>query len=246
MKTIEIISHVYAEEFPAFASLMTAQVSSLFLWPPNCPVLYTVVGTPSDTVTFDALRRLQEKLTMQHSFALRWVPVDKPSLFRRGVMRNLAFKNALSDLVWAADADYLFGPGCLEALAGMDFKGLVFPQNAMIHKSHATGDAEIARIVPGEIFKPDLSLFEPWSCKVAIGGLQIVPRELANKGYLDGTKWSQPEPGATRFLDTKEDKKYRESVGGSTPISLPNLYRLRHSDSAFESKEKRLAQTAGK
>ena len=35
MKTIEIVTHCYAEQHPVFAKLLTAQLSSLLLWPPE-------------------------------------------------------------------------------------------------------------------------------------------------------------------------------------------------------------------
>lgn len=256
MKLIEIIVHVYAEEFPAFASLLTAQLSSLVLWQPQrCNVLVTVCGTPGDVLAFNTCTLLHERLRPLPQASLRWVPFDKAHLFRRGCARNMIAKTTGANVVWFADADYLFGPGCLDALAEARLPGTlevgqprcVFPRQYQVHRSHAMGDAEIARIVPGQVFTPDLTLFEPCKLSFAIGGLQIVSGDwAARNGYLDGTKWSQPVPDATRFLDTKEDKHYRAACGGSSPIDLPNLYRLRHSSSSFESPEKRLAQTAGK
>jgi hypothetical protein len=123
---------------------------------------------------------------------------------------------------------------------------MLFPRSAMIHKSHADGDREIARIVPGELFTPDFSLFEPWKIRKAIGGLQIVSGDTARAhGYLDGTAWVEPVPNAKNFLNTHCDKKYRSACGGTSPVDIPNLWRFRHSDSAFQGKAKRLRK-AGK
>jgi hypothetical protein len=65
-------------------------------------------------------------------------------------------------------------------------------------------------------------------------------------GYLDGTRWVKPVPEAKDFLDTREDRVYRGTFKGSTRLELPNLYRCRHSRSAFEPAENRLRQTAAK
>lgn len=249
MKTIEIITHCYAEEFPAFASLLTAQLSSLVLWPPNCPVQVSVCGAGSDQLTMYVVaafgrRMLRDK---RQNVRLQFREFSKPELFRRGFGRNKLFKETRADIVWAADADYVFGPDCLDTLARTEIKhNLVYPQDYWIHRGHGLGDREISLIIPGEVFIPDLSLFQACHVGFAIGGLQIVPGDEARKGYLDGSRWSAAEPNATRFQDTKEDKKYRTAAGGSQPINLPNLYRMRHSCSAFQTAEERLRQTAGK
>jgi sRNA-binding carbon storage regulator CsrA len=175
----------------------------------------------------------------------------REQVFRRSIMRNMAAKESKADILWMIDSDYLMLEGCLDALAASDFKGIAYPREVQIHRAHWLGDKEIARIKPGELFEPDLSLFETKKEKFAIGGLQIVDGDSARKyGYLDNTKWVQPVPDAQDFLDTKEDKAFRnfmiETVGPSTPLSLPNLFRFRHSESAFEPPENRLAQTAHK
>lgn len=240
-KTVEIVVHCYAEERPVFASLLTAQLSSLVIWPPStCEVVVDVVGCNSDALTRGVVRVFQQQREAPQ-IVIRWRGMTKPEMFRRGYARNLFFKTTFADFIWATDCDYLFGEGCLDALAAMNFQDCIgYPEAYLIHKSHAAGDAEIARIVPGSPFVPDLSLYVPEFPKHAIGGLQIAPRDFARQGYLDGTKWSRPDDSATRF-SYAEDRRYRSRT---MKIPLPGVYRFRHSVTDYEPAEKRLASTA--
>ncbi len=239
--------HCLADPYPVFASLLTAQLSSLILWPPKtCRVIFNVVYHPFDVATLnvlDAFWPSRDESEMPDNVTLcRW-PMSKPELFRRGYMRNIICKQTAADLVWLADCDYLWGNGCLDALAAMtpDIDRLVWPHRYMIHKDHATGDAEIARITPGEVFTPDLTLFRRTSSGFAIGGMQILPRDVARLGYLDGTKWSKPAEGATRF-SYQEDRRYRG--GPRKAIELPGVYRFRHSVTDYQPAAERLAATS--
>jgi len=273
MKTVEIITHCFAEKIPAFASLLTAQLSSLILWEPrNCMAVLTICYAEDDQRTKWVIERLveivdgckEDEPELARAIDTGLVPcphprvdmkllfeLDRAKLFRRSIGRNMAARRSRADIVWFADCDYIFGEGCLDALAASEFTGLTYPQEVQIHRAHHIGDAEIARIKPGELFTPDLSLFETKREKFAIGGLQIVPGDVARKyGYCDGGRWQKPADPAQGFQDTREDKAYRqemiEKCGPSKAIHLPNLYRFRHSESAFEDSAKRLAQTAGK
>jgi len=253
MKSIEVVAHCFAEKRPEFAKLLTAQLSSLELWPAKADIQVTVCTAKSDNLTMSVCKAFNNDWVEDSDYPVletieaaehRW-------LFRRSIIRNRCAKESLADIVWFCDADYIFGQGCLDALAASDFKGLAYPKEVQIHRAHWLGDKEIARIEPGKLFEPDLSLFETKREKFAIGGLQIVDGDSARKyGYLDATKWVQPVPDAQDFLDTKEDKAFRnfmiEKCGPSTQLDLPNLYRFRHSASAFEPPENRLAQTAHK
>ena len=244
-KQIAIVVHCYAIRRPVFASMLRAQLSSLILHPPKTRVSVDVCCHEQDNLVLNVVREFSSRgLHVTADMAIG------SHLMRRAIGRNACAKllgKQGVDIVWHCDADYFWHDGCLDTLASVEFPhALVYPREASIHKSHAIGDRELARVNPGELFEPDLSLFEPWKPPYAIGGLQITTGENARKGYLDGTKWTQPVPDATDFLDTKEDRAYRAACGGSKPIDIPNLFRLRHSVSSFESAEKRLAQTAGK
>ncbi len=243
MKTIEIVVHCYAEKIPDFAAMLTAQLSSLVLWTPKtCNVTLRVCAKSGDQLTDEAGFGFGPFLAENVFSDPLWL--DGTDIFRRAIGRNIAAKRSNADIVWFADADYLFGEGCLDALAASDFKGLAYPRDIMIHKSHAVGDAELARIKIGEQFEPDLTLFKPQRIKFAIGGLQIVDGDTARAGgYLDGTRWVKPTT-ATDFQDTREDRVFRGLFPKSTALELPNLFRMRHSRSAFESADSRLKQTS--
>lgn len=250
---IELVVHCYSEQIPQFASMLTAQLSSLLLWPPKqCTVRVVVCCTRSDKLTLSVCAWFIRHFLDANVLAkIAPLLMDKGQLFRRGCGRNLAAKKSQAGILWFIDSDYILGEGCLDTLAerhhGQFPANIVFPRTVHIHRSHRLGDEEIARIEPGKIFTPDLSLFEPRQEKMAIGGLQIVSGDTARKyGYCDNSKWSEPVDEAGGFRNTAEDKVYRNLLGGSAAIDLPNVFRLRHSASAFEPAEKRLKQTEGK
>jgi hypothetical protein len=247
MRQVELVVHCWAEKRPVFAHMLTAQLSSLVLWRPKCIVKVTVFCTPGDKLTAKVLAGF--RATIEKPPNTVWVRpwhVPPPCLFRRAIGRDMAGKASTADVVWFADCDYLFtegpdGKATLDHLAEHTWTTQAgFPAQALIHKTHATGDAEMARVVPGEVWEPDLSLFQPWKPPGAIGGLQIVPGDVARRGYCTGTKWLNPT-NAADFQDTREDRVYRCSIPGPhTRLDLPGLYRLRHTDSAFETAEQRV------
>jgi hypothetical protein len=245
-KTVEIIVHCYAVAIPDFAKMLTAQLSSILQMPPKCGVCVSVCTSAKDELTQHVVQQFSEAFHDAGDSVSAWL-FDETRLFRRAIARNQCALATKADVVWFADADYLCGEGALDAMAKIDFQStLAFPRHVFIHRSHAMGDRELARIIPGEMFLPDLSIYEQRTEKFAIGGLQIVSGFTARTaGYLDRTKWVEPVK-ADRFLDTKEDKAFRAKCGSSAAVDIPNLYRMRHSQSAFEDPAKRLAQTAGK
>lgn len=250
MKTIEIVVHCFSERHPVFARLLTMQLSSMCLWPPKtCDLLVTVVCKATDEATQAAANTMSRSFKQPANVRLRLLYLEECDLFRRAIGRNIAALGSCADILWYADCDYAITEGFLDRLAAAEWpeSRVAYPQAVQVHRSHAIGDAEIARITPGRLFTPDMTLFEEKREKFAIGGLQFCRGEDARKyGYLNGTSWVDPVDPAGGFRDTKCDKAYRSIMGGSLPMDLPGLYRFRHSDSAFEPAEKRLAQTAGK
>lgn len=240
MRSLEIVVHCYSEALPIYAKMLTAQLSSMILWPPNnCNVLVTVCGTPSDKLTFFVVNKFSERFTIRHPVAIRWLPFEKKSLFRRAIGRNAVFKETTADVVWAADCDYLCGEGALDAIANVDWEAirpheLVFPGHYLNCNSHAEGDAEIERITAGEVFTPYLAPYHRKRLRLGIGGLQIVPQRVARRGYLDATKWCQPRVDETPFPDTDDDARYRRTICSSVPIVVPELRRLRHTETSYE------------
>lgn len=247
MQLLDIVVHAYAEDIPDFASLLTAQLSSIIRHPPasGCAVV-NVCTAPTDRLTLDVVEQFRErsrKTTV--SIVPRCYTTDM--LFRRAIARNMLAKSTRADLVWFADCDYMVGPGTLDAMLAVECDTLWHPKKVLIHKSHQEGDEFIARIAPGRPAEGDLGRFEEHRVSIAIGGLQFVSGDVARaRGYLDGTRWVKPVDPAGGFRDTQEDRVYRGSFERRLSFDIPNLYRLRHSKSAFEAAEKRLAQTAGK
>lgn len=240
MKTIQIITHCYAAKIPDFAAMLAAQMSSLIFWQPHVDVLLTVCCNEDDALTMEAVGSFGT-----HPLpTVRIQPLLMPlrDLFRRAIGRNRAAKASTADVVWFTDADYIFGRGCLDYVAGVDFRdsNSIIPRKAWIHRRHTDGDSEIKRVTIGEVFEPDLSLFQSWHLRLAIGGMQIVKGDFARQGYLDQTKWQNPVVDTSRgFQDTWCDKKYRKTLGLPLPVDIPGCYRMRHSSSAFESAESR-------
>lgn len=239
---IQIVTHCYAAKIPDFAAMLTAQISSLILWPPKVDTLLTVCCNQDDELTMRAIYGIG--LLPVPTVRIEPLTLSLPQLFRRAIGRNLAAKASRAQVVWHADADYLFGRDCIDSLAAVDFRTFnsVIPRKAWLHRSHTEGDAELKRITIGELFEPDLGIFQAWHPKEAIGGLQIVEGTFARKGYLDGTKWQTPVHDVSKgFQNTLEDRKYRrQELHSNTMLAdIHGVYRMRHSSSAFQTASQR-------
>jgi hypothetical protein len=249
MPTLEIIVHCYAEKITDFAALLTAQLSSIINHPPvNGHVVVSVCTTPTDRLTRSVASSFGQRAAHRHvlvNVLARSFTTDM--LFRRAIARNMLAKSTSADLVWFADCDYMVGPRTLDAMLSVDCDTLWHPKKVLIHKSHQEGDEFISRIVPGLLVEGDLGRFDDHRVSIAIGGLQFVSGDVARaRGYLDGTRWVKAVKPEGGFRDTQEDRVYRGSFERRQSFEIPGLMRLRHSKSAFESSESRLAQTAGK
>lgn len=246
---LHVVTHCYSVQIPDFAHLLTAQLSSLYLCPPaRHEVLVTVVTSEDDAVVRACVRDFRD----------RYRDADKPvqieelvlphlELFRRAIGRNIVAKRSKADVVWWADCDYAVNSGFVDYMLECRWPShLVFPSQVMVHNSHEAGDAEIARIKPGQLHHLDRAPFKPQRIRVCIGGLQFAQGDLARKGYLDNTRWTKPlDKFGSGFRDTTEDKIYRGAVLDATPITTPQIFRLRHSRSAFQAREKRVGRRRG-
>jgi hypothetical protein len=244
---LEIVVHCFAEKIPDFASMLTAQLSSIVRHQPSTgKVLVSVCMTSTDRLTYDVVQSMAYKARTS-TVQIRTWPFEKSLLFRRAIGRNYLARRGVADVVWFADCDYMVGPRTLDAILAVECDTLWHPRQVDIHVSHEEGDQFLERIVPGEIVEGNYGRFQTQRVKFAIGGLQFVPGSIARaKGYLDQTRWTKPVDPAGGFRNTAEDKVYRGSFARSEAVEIPNLSRLRHSRSAFEDAAKRLAQTAGK
>jgi hypothetical protein len=244
---IELVIHCFAERLPVFAKMLSAQLASLYSFPPSVPVMVSVVTAPTDSLTISVLSSYSHQFhdkfhAGDRQTRIQAIVIPPAELFRRAIGRNILAKQTKADIVWFLDCDYLFCEGCLDALAKQKIDGLAYPDNYYVHRTHEIGDAEIATIpLCDPTWKPYRSLYERTKNRRAIGGLQIVDGDTARRGgYLDGTRWTVPLKNPTRFVDTKDDMVYRGSFASSRALSLPNLLRMRHTDSAFEKKEERI------
>lgn len=245
MKSLSIVVHVYAEEIPMYAKIFTAQLSGMIHWRPECLVDVQVWTTSTDALTHGVCRSFSSLFAgSAPNVSISVGHLDKLSLFRRAIGRNRSAMMCTSDVMWFADADYIPGEGCLDSIANIDFESLkpkeiAIPFSYMLQNSHADGDAEIARITPGELFVPNLKPYYVKNLTLAIGGLQIVPRETALRGYLNKTSWTRPRMEEIAFPDTHDDIRYRKSLSGGARVPISNLYRIRHSECSYESVDQR-------
>jgi len=137
-----------------------------------------------------------------------------------------------ADWVWFADCDFLFGDGALDALggrAGETDAVLLFPREVQGSRTHATGDKAIAAASgPPRVLAIEREDFSPMRFSRATGGVQIARGDVVRRlGYC---KDSAPRARGLRWRVPREDVKFRRSLGTrGTPIDLPNVYRIRHS-----------------
>jgi len=235
MKTIEIVTHCYAERLPHYADALVYQLSSLVLHRPSNDVMVTVCTTPDDKRTNDAAW-----FAYLNSVDVRPLFLTPPQLFRRAIGRNLAAKQTEADIVWFTDADIAFGQGCIDALAGVDWKddvSIVYPPDTWISRDHAMGDRTLAQ-VGGEpqLIDVDPTEFVPKQYNNPIGPIQIVQGNFARKyGYLDGhPKWQRPVTDG-KFARCSADPVFRRFCkrhGRVMKVDLPNVFRIRHSEAA--------------
>lgn len=212
---IELVTHVFG---PFYARLLACQLRSLS----NHENAKTEVFY--DLQEIYLIRDVHRANRWQN---VLWRPMSKQRLLNRTIGRNLAAKSTTADWVWFTDADYLFGPGSLEALTDLDPHSacMVFPQT--VHKSQFFFDDE-----PDAVF--DYSRYVAERQRKAIGGIQIVPGHIARQyGYLDGVeRWQQPAIG-DRMYNPKEDHHYRRWLVEQTglpivAVDIPSVYRIRH------------------
>ena len=231
---IEIVSHVWR-----YARLFTYQAGSLILHPPSTvDVTLTVVYAVEDGPTADRLDQL-DRLAWPANVRLNPLALSPGRVMRRAIGRNLAALATAADLVWFADCDMVFGPGCPDALARRTARHpgrvLFYPRPV-----HGTAGPEAARLLAaatrcaGPLSASEAAL-TPLRYNRAIGGVQIVRGDIAREaGYLPGHVCYQRP--ARRWWRTFEDVAYRKALrerygtaGVGCPIGLPRLMRIRHS-----------------
>lgn len=225
---IEIVSHCWN-----YSRLLKFQLSSLLLSPPReTRITMTVVYSPEDRETDELLDFFGRQSVPNVTW--NWFPIDKRSLFRRAIGRNLRAKQTTADWIFFTDCDQMFCRDSLDTL-GRELQGrrdlLVFPR--VTHCSDRIADpAEILAAPPASdspyVVEADLARFRPIVNHKAIGPLQIFHGDAARRlGYCETTPFYQRP--VDRWRKTYEDRVVRWLVGThGVPIEVPHIYRIEH------------------
>jgi hypothetical protein len=224
---LQIVSHCWN-----YSRLLTYQLSSLVLHPPEkLDVTMTVFYNDEDTRTCEVLEYFADREVPGVTW--QWRHQEKGELFRRAIGRNLAALANEVDWLWFTDCDQVFHEGCLDALADLlaqhpDAK-LLFPRMVACSSHLEQDDSLFDAVEAGpRIVDIDTQQFSPVEHFKAIGGLQIVPGEVAREtGYCkDVARFMRP---ARRIVRELGDRTFRHALGThGDPIELPGVYRIEH------------------
>lgn len=231
---VEIVTHCYSGPNGQYAKLLAYQLRSLLDHPPEQVTSRLTIFYPEiDRLVYKLLSACLDEIdSIPRSVVIAGFAQNMRLAFQRPIGRDLAARNTSADVIWFADCDYLFGPGCLDSLAKIagHTEPLFFPRTTLINRDHATGDSYISAVPLKSIEPAD---FVPKVEKKAIGGIQIVPGDVARKyGYCPNiAKYQRPAPAdCDTIIGFGADSAYRRQLGTpGTPIDIPNLFRLRHS-----------------
>jgi len=242
MKPIRIVSHCYADKYVHFAWALKLQAMSLLQFPCECEVRWTVCWTESDENTSwvmdwaaERFRKLDRPLFIDH------IPLPKEWLWRRAIGRHRATLFGRDGLLWFTDCDYLFGEDCLSTLARMEWPegaSVAFPSKVLISETHEQGDQLLCQAWHVDKLPLDEFTFVPHYYSKAIGGVQIVRAEDAwHRGYVEQGKGKWHRPVKQPFPNFRDDIVFRQEwsrYGRIVPITLPNLYRVRHTKTSYQ------------
>jgi len=241
MKSIEIVTHAYAEEMLHFASALIYQISSLVLHEPKkCKVILTICYTPSDVRIRNIIKWcFQEPHVVGHRLPIP-IGMFRNEIGRRCIGRNRAAMSTEADIVWFADVDQVFRDDIFDRLAEMEWPAgasMIYPRVVKIHKDHATGDELLREMKEPKLMDIDPEDFVDKKYRKAIGGVQIVQGDFAREhGYLHGDeKWQRPTNKP--FGDFRDDVAYRRfclRYGPIVGVDLPGMFRLRHTATTYQ------------
>lgn len=235
MFSVEIITHCWAAgpNGAQYAKALQYQIRSLLDNPQKlCSVQLSVcIATEQcDRETWAVLKSECPKLAKPVR-VMPWI-FPKEFVLQRPYGRNIVALGSNADIVFFTDCDYAFGPGCLDSLiklAGRQEK-LFFPEVTRISRDHATGDKYLNAEPPLPLDPKDFIFKKE---RKAIGGLQIVPGDIAREyGYCKDVKRLQAPvpPDCNTIRGFHGDSVYRKILGTrGVPFTMPNLFRIRHS-----------------
>lgn len=235
---LEIVSHCWR-----YQHLLSYQLSSLVLYPPReTAVTMTVFYSPEDRGTADLLEFFGSREVPNVRW--NWQPLEKTSLFRRSLGRNLAARATQADWIWFADCDVVFRDGVLDGaartLAGRSDL-MVFPREIAVTDPLEAGDPllEAGRGAPRILDLEGLDRFYPMVRDRAIGAFQIVRGDVARAAGYCGTieYFQRPVP---RWRRTHDDRVFRWLLGTpGTPVEIPGIYWIRHASKGRKTSHQR-------
>ena len=244
--SVHIITHCWAGDLPQYAQFLRYHISSLVLYKPKSNVSVTICYTDEDAETSKVLREMMSHAAI-NDLRLRVLNLSPAELGRRCIGRNYAALASVEDIVWFADVDMVFREGCLDNLYSWWISDrprktlMVYPNTIQIHRNHALGDKAVESARKSNLRWVDINPddFVEKKYTRAIGGVQIVDGDFARShGYLNGdSRWQQPRTDGKFFGDFRDDVAYRSfcsGFGNVLSISLPGVYRLRHSNTTYQ------------
>lgn len=242
-KTIKIVTHCWAEKLPQYAAMLSYQLSSLILYAPPDQTSITVCFAESDKATKKTIQWFLSNCDHE-MLSIYVMPMTSLELGRRAIGRNIVAQSTDADLVWFTDVDYVFGEGCIQSVLDQDFPtdaSIVYPRTIGIQKTYILGDCYWQKVLDNpQIIDINKDDFGRHTHNRAIGGVQIIKGDCARKyGYLPLTKWQVPcEPGQEfkNFMDDTSFRRRCEKRGKMLPITVSNVYRLRHTKTSYENK----------
>ena len=232
--TIEIITHCYSPvEVPIYHWLMKMQMRSLLGVSRNTiKIIFTAIMMEGDELSLGVFTEMQALLELE-GIQCKKMMLQKAGFFRRAIGRNQAALATCADVVWFADADYLFMYDSLERAVEQSLTAhadLTWPGMVHIHQQHQFGDALIDRWEAGEQPEVDLSEFSPRRERRAIGGMQVVNGKYCrSSGYLKDTNWLKPDEKIGRVYCGSDVAFRRQLKQVLIAGDIPGIYRIRHS-----------------
>lgn len=234
---VEIVTHCFSGPAGQYAHFLRFQIDGLLRHPPSrIEARLTVVYPQDDKPTADVLE--EYRWPLERALLLNPYPMERGRALMRPIGRNERSLVTDADWVWHTDCDYVIHGEALDALCDLSQSPpLYFPATVYRCRDHATGDTYLGRVPPIETTD-----FVPHRERKAIGGIQIVPGDVARlHGYMKGChKCQRPAPeGTNTVIGFEADAKFRRLLGtAGEPASLPGVYRLRHSVTGDDRAEK--------
>lgn len=245
MASLRIITHAYAMQLPQYAVFLRTHLSSLEITNPK-NVKITVCYTPGDTRVVAVLKDFESTLGDR----LQTKPMPIACIGRRSMGRSQVGRKTQEDLIWFADCDYFWGPGCFETLFQTwenleeSKPTLIWPKFVNKQATPEIGDQFVRDWedwLGTRLIEPNTEDFVESEQTLAIGGIQIVDSRFVREyGYIDHDEKFHKAiniQAGEKMFNTREDSKFRKHIAKKgydrQKIEIPNVYRLRHTQVSY-------------